>query len=129
MSMINETIQEIAKQSFVDISEISELKKLLTLLHQETTQIGLTITSERMLMMGVHLLAFIRRVNTGEMLPPMDNSLFVEIAPDMLALSSRLFQAFGQSEPDDTEVFLMAVHLETARKLQEELKQGGHSHG
>ena len=127
--MINETIQEIAKQTHADIFEISELVKLLTFLHQETTRIGLTVTSERMLMMGVHLLAFIRRVNTGEKLPAMDNALFVEIPPDMLALSSRLLQVFEQSEPDDTEVFLMAVHLETAKKLQEERKQGGHSHG
>ncbi|HZG17332.1 MAG TPA: hypothetical protein VE710_20310 [Candidatus Bathyarchaeia archaeon] len=129
MSMINETIQEITKQSHVDISEISELNKLLTLLYQETTRIGLIVTSERMLLMGVHLLAFIRRVNNGEKLPAMDKALFVEIPPDTLALSSRILQAFGQSEPDDTEVFLMAVHLETARKLQEEHKQGGHVHG
>ncbi len=131
--MINETIQEIAKQSHIDISEISELKSLLTLVKQEASGIGLMISSERMLLMGVHLLAFMRRVTSGEKLPAMDSSLFAEIPPDMLALSSRILEAYGLSglsaKPDDTEIFLMAVHFETARKLQEEWEQGGHVHG
>ncbi|UFJ39106.1 PRD domain-containing protein [Brevibacillus humidisoli] len=128
MQMIMENIvAEIAQENQLEFTEISELKKLLSIVEAETLQVNLVIPNDRWLAVAVHLLGFIRRINSGETLPPVDHALFAEIAPEMVSLSARVFDVYGEKTSrryDQSEIMLMAVHFETAKSLQEELGGG-----
>lgn len=120
MQMINAIVQEVAKQLDANLSEVSELNNLMTAALAETTRLGLTVPRDRWLAMGVHMLGFLRRMRSGETLPPVEKELYAEIPPEMLHLAGRVLAAAGsEREAGDAEVFLMAVHFEAARALQQ----------
>lgn len=123
--MIEQIVHDIAKQTSANETEIIELEAIFKRIVQESQHMGLPITQDRWLTMGVHLIAFFRRMKNGETLPAIESALFRELSPEMVELSSRILHEYGRTlkrMPDDTEVFLLAVHFETARKQWE---QGG----
>ncbi|MDF9411538.1 PRD domain-containing protein [Brevibacillus laterosporus] len=125
MRMMISIVEEVAKLSPIQDTEVSELTKLLEDIQQLTNQILLTINEERWIAMGVHLLAFMRRVQHKERLAAMDLSLMEEGDVRLQQISQKVLDAYGEQygfliEP--IEIFLLQVHLETAKTLLEETK-------
>lgn len=117
--MIDEIIQEIAGKSPEYLSEISELKRLLHVIEEDSRQMQLSIPRERWLAIGAHVLAFVQRMTSGEKLPEIEAELFAEIHPDMVMLSRRvLYGDRPDWREDETETFLLAVHFEAIRAMQ-----------
>lgn len=119
MQMIDEVIKEIAETRSVNVSEISECERLMRRIEEESQQLQMEIPRERWLAICAHLLAFVRRMESGEKLPAIEAELFAEIHPDMVSLSRRiLFDPETGRQEDETETFLLAVHFEAIRTMQ-----------
>ncbi|AYK08442.1 PRD domain-containing protein [Brevibacillus laterosporus] len=125
MRMMISIVEEVAKLSPIQDTEVSELTKLLEDIQQLTSQIPLTINEERWIAMGVHLLAFMRRVQHKERLAAMDLSLMEEGDVRLQQISQKVLDAYGEQYSfliEPIEIFLLQVHLETAKTLLEETK-------
>ncbi|EMT52882.1 MULTISPECIES: hypothetical protein [Brevibacillus] len=119
MHMIEEIVREVAGPADENMSEYSECKRLMRMIESEMREKKIDIPRDRWLAICAHLLAFVRRMASGEKLPQVEAELFEEIHPEMLSLSSRVL--FGEetcSQEDGTEVFLLAVHFEAIRANQ-----------
>ncbi|USG64219.1 hypothetical protein NDK47_18940 [Brevibacillus ruminantium] len=119
MHMIEEIVREVAGATDEEMTEYSECKRLMQMIEAEMRERRYEIPRYRWLAICAHLLAFVRRMASGEKLPEVEAELFEEIHPNMLALSRRIL--FGQEtgwQEDRTEVFLLAVHFEAIRADQ-----------
>lgn len=81
----------------------------------ETLELHMDETAD--LMFSNHVMCLLKRIKTGEYVPPMDEELFSELseqARDMaFYLVGDVFVRSGH-EPDKTEVLMLATHLEVA---------------
>ncbi|MDN9009558.1 hypothetical protein [Brevibacillus laterosporus] len=124
MRMMISIVEEVAKLSPMQDTEASELIKLLEDIQELTSQIPLMINKERWIAMGVHLLAFIRRVQDKERLAAMDLSFMEEGDGRLQQISQKVLDAYGVQNGfsiEPIEVFLLQVHLETAKAILEEM--------
>ncbi|MFD1396763.1 PRD domain-containing protein [Kroppenstedtia eburnea] len=115
--MIDDLIQEISKQQPLSVQEKNELKTLLVDVEAQTEMIPLLLSKERRLAIGVHLLAFVRRVEKGESLPPLEEELWEQISDEMKEVSRQILLPYGKNKGrkiDNTEILLLAVHFATA---------------
>lgn len=69
------------------------------------------------LMFSNHVMCLLKRIQTGEYVPPMDEGLFSELTDRARSMAEELvggaFKKAGQ-EPDKTEVLMLATHLDVA---------------
>ncbi|WP_232697284.1 PRD domain-containing protein [Brevibacillus daliensis] len=123
MHMLNQVVEEVNNVSPIEDSELDSFMNLLQVVKEETEQINLEISVDRWTLIGVHLLAFTRRIRNKETLPPIDPAMLEESNQDFKAISKKVLQIYGDqynTEIEPIEVFLMQVHLETAKALQQE---------
>ncbi|NRF95849.1 PRD domain-containing protein [Paenibacillus frigoriresistens] len=120
---IEAILLQIPDKTTIDGAESEELRPLLAFMKACTEEAGLTISFDRMLVIGIHLLAFIRRVKQGEWLPELEEGMFDEVSPQWVELSRRVLTSYVVPRKrilDDAEVFYLTVHLEAAQFHEEE---------
>ncbi len=118
MQMIDTVIKTIALEMPIDSTEFADFKKLLEVVAAKAEQVGIKISQERWLSMGVHLLSTIRRVKKGEKLPMVDPFIVEQVSLEMMELSRNVLEHIGSVNEccnDDTEAVLLALHFETAK--------------
>jgi PRD domain protein (TIGR03582 family) len=116
--MFDELIQEISKKNPLSLQEKNELISLLVNVKEKTEKISLSLTKERWVAIAVHLLAFMRRVKQGESLPPIEQEIWDQVSQEMKDVSQQVLQTYGMDKNqniENTEIFLLAVHFETAK--------------
>ncbi|MCR8644847.1 PRD domain-containing protein [Paenibacillus sp. N1-5-1-14] len=118
MCTLESILKEIPDRIAVKQEELDELQGLIVKLLETTKQLGLTLTQDRAVMIAVHLLAFNRRVKSGEHLPELDEGMIDEATPEFIEASREVLEFY--SKPinhivDDAEVFFLAIHFEAAR--------------
>ncbi|MBG9789383.1 MULTISPECIES: PRD domain-containing protein [Brevibacillus] len=123
MYMMTSIVEEVAILSPMQDTEACELIRLLEAIQELTNQIALTISKDRWIAMGVHLLAFMRRVQNQEKLPAIDASLMEEGDVRLQQISQKVLDAYGLQygfSLEPIEIFLLQVHLEVAKAVLEE---------
>ncbi|MBG9802181.1 PRD domain-containing protein [Brevibacillus laterosporus] len=123
MYMMTSIVEEVAILSPMQDTEAYELIRLLEAIQELTNQIPLTISKDRWIAMGVHLLAFMRRVQNQEKLPAIDASLMEEGDVRLQQISQKVLDAYGLQygfSLEPIEIFLLQVHLEVAKAVLEE---------
>lgn len=123
MCMMTSIVEEVATLSPMQDTEAKELTTLLEKVREQAYQLPLIITKERWVAMGVHLLAFMRRVQNQEKLPAVDSSLIEEGDVRLKQISQKVLEAYGFQYGfplESIEIFLLQVHLEAAKAVQEE---------
>jgi PRD domain protein (TIGR03582 family) len=116
--MIDTVIKTIALEMPMDSKELADFKELLEVVAVEAEEVGIKISQERWLSMGVHLLSTIRRVKKGEKLPMVDLFIVEQVSLGMMELSRKVLQhidSVNECCNDDTEAVLLALHFETAK--------------
>ncbi|MBG9798820.1 PRD domain-containing protein [Brevibacillus laterosporus] len=123
MYMMTSIVEEVAILSPMQDTEAYELIRLLEAIQELTNRIPLTISKDRWIAMGVHLLAFMRRVQNQEKLPAIDASLMEEGDVRLQQISQKVLDAYGLQygfSLEPIEIFLLQVHLEVAKAVLEE---------
>ncbi|SHF28726.1 PRD domain protein EF_0829/AHA_3910 [Thermoanaerobacter uzonensis DSM 18761] len=119
--ILKEVIEEISKKEKITEKEREELFELLRLVKLNEKDDKFSFSFNRLALIGYHLLAFIRRLETNEKLPPVESGLWNEISPEVKKLSIEVLQKYVQrfkkelKELDETEIFLLAVHFEASK--------------
>ncbi|MGZ7441848.1 hypothetical protein [Paenibacillus sp. TH7-28] len=119
MCTIDDTLVAIQAKITAEAHELQEVRRLLGELRGKAGRDGLDIGSQKELIIGIHLLAFIRRLACGEHLPDISEEMFLEISPASAALSKELLSLCELPpgrELDRAEVFYLAVHFEAVRQ-------------
>ncbi|MBA4493902.1 PRD domain-containing protein [Paenactinomyces guangxiensis] len=120
--MIDQLIQEISQQNPLVWQEKTELTSLLFNIKKRTEQISLSLSQERWMAVAVHLLAFIKRMEKGESLPPIEAEVWEEVSDEMKEVSRLVLEAYGHHNGRNicnTEILLLALHFETAKMEQQ----------
>lgn len=116
--ILKEVIEEISKKEKITEKEREELFELLRLVKLNEKDGKFSFSFNRLVLIGYHLLAFIKRLETNEKLPPVEPGLWNEISPEVKKLSIEVLQKYVQrfkKELDETEIFLLAVHFEASK--------------
>lgn len=113
MQMIDTLITAIAVEMPMAAEEMVAFKELLQLVAVNAQGVQLTISEERWLSMGIHLLSAMRRLANGEKLPAVDELVMEQVSLDMMDLSRKVLDKIHSN--DDTEIVLLALHFETAK--------------
>lgn len=118
MYAIDQVLEDIPQKTAASSGELQEVGSLLTIMQAYTDEAGIPISHNKAVVIGIHLLAFLRRVHNGEYLPELEESLFDELGKECIEASRRLLEN-GPLPPerklDDAEVFYLAVHFESAK--------------
>ncbi|MVP00222.1 MULTISPECIES: hypothetical protein [Paenibacillus] len=118
MFNLNEVMEEIPQKTEASAEKLEIVQTLLTDLRLMSEDISLSIPHTKAVIIGIHLLAFLRRVDLDEYLPEIEPEMFEELSTESIELSKRLFSSY-QFPPtrklDDAEVFFLAVHFEAAK--------------
>jgi PRD domain protein (TIGR03582 family) len=119
MYMTSEIIQLVDQEIKLADNELNDFKTLIEAATKAAQDVQLVISEERLLRLGVHLVAVIRRANSGEVLPPVDEIMLQQVAADMHDLARKVLGATLVTKPcqeDSTEVLLLAVHFAAAKE-------------
>lgn len=122
MQMMENLLKEIPEKTTVTESELDELRPLLDFMATSAKEAGLNLSYNKTLIIGIHLLAFIRRVKNGEYLPELDESMFEEVSPELVELSKHVLQNYlvaSERQLDAAEIFYLTVHFEAAKFNEE----------
>ncbi|TCZ81029.1 PRD domain-containing protein [Paenibacillus albiflavus] len=122
MQMIETLLKEIPGKTTVTEAELDELRPLLDFVATCAKDASLKLSDDKMLVIGIHLLAFTRRVKLNEYLPELDESMFEEVSPELVELSRRVLQSYLETTDrtlDAAEIFYLTVHFEAAKFNEE----------
>ncbi|WP_028547298.1 PRD domain-containing protein [Paenibacillus sp. UNC451MF] len=122
MQMMETILKEIPEKTTVTEAELDELRPLLAYMAASAQEAGLKLSHDKTLVIGIHLLAFMRRVNNNEYLPELDEGMFEEVSPELVELSQRVLQSHVESSDrtlDAAEIFYLTVHFEAAKFNEE----------
>lgn len=117
--MMEAIIRAIRQEVELTEDECRECALLLAATLAAAGEVNLIISEERLLLLGVHLVAVLRRARSGEMLPAVDESMLQQVAKDMQDLARKILGVSLVTricQKDSTEVLLLAVHLAAARE-------------
>ncbi|MFE5324006.1 PRD domain-containing protein [Paenibacillus sp. NPDC056579] len=123
MQIIETILNEIPDKTTVTTAELEQLRPLLTFTKASAEEAGLTLTHDKLLIIGIHLLAYMRRVRNNEYLPELEESMFEEVTPELVELSKRVlssYEAGAERKLDAAEIFYLTVHFEAAKFNEEE---------
>ncbi|ADL69188.1 hypothetical protein [Thermoanaerobacterium thermosaccharolyticum] len=115
---LNTVIEEICKKEVVTEYEKNQLGELLKAIELKGGEKGFSFTSNRLILIGHHLLAFIRRIQNDSKLPPIESDLWKEISLSSKELSTEILQQYVQKQHkklDSVEIFLLAVHFDVSK--------------
>jgi PRD domain protein (TIGR03582 family) len=118
MYLIEDVLLEIPQKIKMNADELTDIRELLTTLKQYAGDIGLRIPHSKAIVVGIHLLVFIRRIKNQEFLPKLEDNMFDELSSESVALSKRLLESYKISRIDgldDAEIFYLAVHFEAVK--------------
>jgi PRD domain protein (TIGR03582 family) len=119
MHMTEQIIQAVEREIELTDNERNNFITLLEAALAAAKEIKLIISEERLLRLGIHLIAVIRRAENGERLPPVDEVILQQVASDMQELARKVLGAASVTtacQTDSTEVLLLAVHFAAARE-------------
>lgn len=117
---MTDIIQEIDKQTQFTIEERQEMERLLDNIQQKCLEIDLVLTYERWIAVGVHLINMLRRRTSSNSIPEIEDSMWEQISPEIRVFSENALDKYRGdfNQPNFCgEVFLLAVHFETAKML------------
>ena len=116
--MMETLLETIRDQTGINETEAKKLEQLIPLVIEEIRKLDITVTPERWIPLGAHLVAFMNRVEKQEFLPPVEQSILDQVNPKILAVSMQILDSYSRQfgrTVDDTEALLLAVHFEAAR--------------
>lgn len=91
-------------------------------IRQRYEGLGVQMDDTADLMFSNHVMCLLKRIRTGEYVPPMDEELFAELSDRARQMAADLmddaFLEAGQ-QPDKTEVLMLATHLDVALAKQQ----------
>ncbi|WP_079912584.1 PRD domain-containing protein [Paenibacillus sp. 32352] len=122
MQMMENLLKEIPEKTTVTEAELNELRPVLDFMTDIARESGLNLSYEKTLVIGIHLLAFMRRVKNNEYLPELDEEMFDEVSPELVDLSKRVLQKVlktSERQLDAAEIFYLTVHFEAAKFNEE----------
>jgi PRD domain protein (TIGR03582 family) len=123
MYTVEAVLDDIQEKTTVQPGELGEAAFLLTEMKTYTKEAGIPISHNKAVIIGIHLIAFMGRVERDEYLPDLDESIFEEVSPDAIKVSRRLLEQkplpLGR-KLDAAEIFYLTVHFEAAKLNQEE---------
>lgn len=123
MFITNNVLTDIAGKMPAGKEEQYKLDKLLSKLQENAPEAGLDIGHDKAVVIGIHLLAYFRRLDQGERLPEIPAELLSEISTQFEQLSRKLLESVRQPEAgelDLAEIFYLAVHFEAVKANMEE---------
>jgi PRD domain protein (TIGR03582 family) len=119
---MREKIQEIYRKAHLTGEERAELEKLLNNLQKKSEEIKLKLTFDRWVAVGIHLINMLQRRHTLGSIPVIEDAMWEQISLEMKAFSEYALENYRNAF-DETdflgEVFLLAVHFETAKLLDQ----------
>ncbi|MFC7442826.1 PRD domain-containing protein [Laceyella putida] len=121
--MIEQLIQEIATHKPLLPQEKTELQTLLVRIKEQTEKMALSLSHDRWMALAVHVLAFMRRMEEGECLPPVEQELWDQVSEEMKGLSRKVLEAYGRDKNlniTNIEILLLALHFAAAKLEQQE---------
>lgn len=119
MHMTEKIIQAVKQEVALADDEQKDFKALLAAAIAAAQKVQLFISEDRLLRLGVHLVAVLRRAKIGETLPPVDEAMLQQVPADMQDMAREVLGASLAARPlqtDSTEVLLLAVHFAAARE-------------
>lgn len=118
MFIINSVLRDITEKTTVDQGAQSKLEDWLCRLQECAPEAGLDIVHDKAVVIGIHLLAYLKRLDQGERLPEIPDEMLTEISPQYEHLSRKLLKLVPGAElqePDTAEIFYLAVHFEAVK--------------
>jgi len=122
MQMLENVLKEIPEKITVVEAELDELRTLLLFMASCATDANLKLSYDKTIVIGIHLLAFMRRVKNNEYLPELDETMFEEVSPELVELSRCVLQSYLETTNrtlDAAEIFYLTVHFEAAKFNEE----------
>lgn len=102
-------------ENLADVDE--ELCREYEEISRKYDTLGVHMDDTADLMFSNHVMCLLKRIRTGEYVPPMDEELFAELTDKARSMAADLmgdaFEKAGQ-KPDKTEVLMLATHLDVA---------------
>lgn len=120
MQNIDRVIQQICAHLPVTSEETAEVAEMLQNLDPMAQKYGISLAEERLVMIGAHMVAFIRRIQKEEWLPALDEGMMDQLDTGCVRLSREFLESCLDLEArklDDAEIFFLAAHFEAAMQL------------
>jgi PRD domain protein (TIGR03582 family) len=117
MRVDKETIGQVTAQLQADESEQRLVAGWLETILESAGAAGLTFTPEQHLGLGTHMLAALRRGESGEALPEVEADTLEQVSSKALTLSRDILDPIAAERNyawNSTEALLLAVHFEAA---------------
>ncbi|MFM9281783.1 hypothetical protein [Paenibacillus jiagnxiensis] len=118
MFIISSVLRDITEKTTADQEAHSKLEDWLFRLQECAPEAGLDIGHDKAVVIGIHLLAYLKRLDQGEHLPEIPDEMLTEISPQYEGLSRKLLKLVPgaeSQEPDIAEIFYLAVHFEAVK--------------
>jgi PRD domain protein (TIGR03582 family) len=122
MYNIEDVLMDIPQKTTILPVELELVKTQLADVKAFTEEAGIGVSHNKAVIIGLHLMAFIRRVQNNEFLPELDEGMYDEISPECITISQRVLANYLETQErvlDDAEVFYLAVHFEAAKYDEE----------
>jgi PRD domain protein (TIGR03582 family) len=122
MYNIEDVLIDIPQKTRILPVELELIQTQLADVQAFTEDAGIRISHNKAVIIGLHLMAFIRRVQNNEFLPELDEGMFDEISRECITISKGVlanYLAKKERVLDDAEVFYLAVHFEAAKYDEE----------
>ncbi|MFB5675971.1 hypothetical protein ACE3NQ_08755 [Paenibacillus terreus] len=118
MFITSSVLRDITEKATADQEAQSKLEDWLPRLQEYAPEAGLKIGHDKAVVIGIHLLAYLKRLDQGERLPEIPDEMLTEISPEYERLSRKLLKLVPgaeSQEPDTAEIFYLAVHFEAVK--------------
>lgn len=118
MFIISSVLRDITEKMTADTEALNQLDDWLFRLQECAPEAGLDIGHDKAVVIGIHLLAYLKRLDQGERLPEIPDEMLTEISPEYERLSRKLLKLVPGAklqEPDTAEIFYLAVHFEAVK--------------
>lgn len=119
MRVLSLTELKSRSESLADVDE--DMCRTYEEISRKYDTLGVHMDDTADLMFSNHVMCLLKRIKTGEYVPPMDEEMFSELSENAKNMAFELmgdvFERSGQ-KPDTTEVLMLATHLEVALAKQ-----------
>ncbi|MDP4098350.1 hypothetical protein OIN60_16460 [Paenibacillus sp. P96] len=118
MFITSNVLKDITDKTTADQEAQSTLEQWLSQLQEYAPGAGLDIGHDKAVVIGIHVLAYVKRLEEGEYLPEIPDEMLTEISPQYERLSRKLLKLVPGAElqePDTAEIFYLAVHFEAVK--------------
>jgi PRD domain protein (TIGR03582 family) len=122
MYNIEDVLLDIPQKTTISPEELELVKIQLADVQAFTEEAGIRVSHTKAVIIGLHFMAFIRRVKNKEFLPELEEGMFDELSPECITISKRVLTSYLATQErvlDDAEIFYLAVHFEAAKYDEE----------